>query len=135
MWSMSTTMRWLARRAFPVFVFGLLAFLYYRPTIELNEDLFEPANSGLLIQQFFDFGRLPFIETFNGHGLSDSLMGFVWRAVHGSRDESWVHWYSFVDGALFAPAEVWVSHLDSGRTWHAGALEMALLRRLWLEEA
>ena len=37
--------------------------------------------------------------------------------------------------ALFAPAEVWVSHLDSGRTWHAGALEMALLRRLWLEEA
>ncbi|MFO1270105.1 MAG: methenyltetrahydromethanopterin cyclohydrolase [Rubrivivax sp.] len=40
-----------------------------------------------------------------------------------------------IDGALFAPAEVWVSHLDSGRTWHAGALEMALLRRLWLEEA
>ena len=29
-------------------------------------------------------------------------------------------------GALFAPAEVWVSHLGSGRTWHGGGLEMAL---------
>ncbi|WP_077034777.1 methenyltetrahydromethanopterin cyclohydrolase [Pelomonas sp. KK5] len=40
-----------------------------------------------------------------------------------------------IDGALFAPAEVWVSHLDSGRTWHAGKLEMPLLRSLWLDEA
>ncbi len=38
-----------------------------------------------------------------------------------------------IDPALFAPAEVWVSNLDSGRTWHAGALDMGLLRRLWLE--
>ena len=37
-----------------------------------------------------------------------------------------------LDGALFAPAEVWVSHLDSGRTWHAGRLEMNLLLGLWL---
>jgi len=38
-----------------------------------------------------------------------------------------------IDPALFAPAEVWVSHLDSGRTWHGGAVDMALLRGLWLE--
>jgi methenyltetrahydromethanopterin cyclohydrolase len=40
-----------------------------------------------------------------------------------------------IDPALFAPAEVWVSNLDSGNTWHAGALEMALLRQLWLQDA
>jgi methenyltetrahydromethanopterin cyclohydrolase len=40
-----------------------------------------------------------------------------------------------IDPALFAPAEAWVSNLDSGNTWHAGALDMALLRRLWLQEA
>jgi methenyltetrahydromethanopterin cyclohydrolase len=40
-----------------------------------------------------------------------------------------------IDPALFAPAEVWVSHLDSGQSWHAGALNMALLRSLWLQEA
>jgi methenyltetrahydromethanopterin cyclohydrolase len=40
-----------------------------------------------------------------------------------------------IDPALFAPAEVWISNLDSGNTWHAGALDMALLQRLWLQEA
>jgi methenyltetrahydromethanopterin cyclohydrolase len=40
-----------------------------------------------------------------------------------------------IDPALFAPAEVWVSNLDSGNTFHAGGLDMALLRRLWLEAA
>jgi methenyltetrahydromethanopterin cyclohydrolase len=40
-----------------------------------------------------------------------------------------------IDGALFAPAEVWVSNLASGNTWHAGAPDMALLQRLWLGQA
>ena len=40
-----------------------------------------------------------------------------------------------IDPALFAPAEVWVSNLDSGNTWHAGALNMELLRGLWLQPA
>lgn len=38
-----------------------------------------------------------------------------------------------IDPALFAPAEVWVSNLDSGRTWHAGGIDMGLLRAAWLE--
>ena len=38
-----------------------------------------------------------------------------------------------IDPALFAPAEVWVSNIDSGNTWHCGALDMALLQRLWLQ--
>jgi methenyltetrahydromethanopterin cyclohydrolase len=40
-----------------------------------------------------------------------------------------------IDGALFAPAQVWVSNLDSGNTWHGGAMEMALLQGLWMGEA
>jgi len=40
-----------------------------------------------------------------------------------------------IDAALFAPAEVWVSNLESGNTWHAGALNMDLLRGLWLQQA
>jgi methenyltetrahydromethanopterin cyclohydrolase len=39
-----------------------------------------------------------------------------------------------LDGALFAPAEVWVSHLASGNTWHAGRLDMGLLLDLWRAE-
>jgi methenyltetrahydromethanopterin cyclohydrolase len=41
------------------------------------------------------------------------------------------HDFYQLDGALFAPAEVWVSHLGSGRTWHAGQLDMTLLLGLW----
>jgi methenyltetrahydromethanopterin cyclohydrolase len=40
-----------------------------------------------------------------------------------------------IDGALFAPAEVWVSNIDSGNTWHGGAPAMGLLQRLWLQES
>jgi methenyltetrahydromethanopterin cyclohydrolase len=44
------------------------------------------------------------------------------------------HDFYKIDPALFAPAQAWVSHLDSGRTWHAGALDLGLLRSLWLEQ-
>ena len=40
-----------------------------------------------------------------------------------------------IDAALFAPAEVWVSNLDSGNTWHGGGLNMGLLTGLWLQQA
>lgn len=36
-----------------------------------------------------------------------------------------------IDAALFAPAEVWVSSLESGMTYHGGALNMALLDTQW----
>jgi methenyltetrahydromethanopterin cyclohydrolase len=40
-----------------------------------------------------------------------------------------------LDAALFAPAEVWVSHVGSGQTWHAGALALDLLAREWVAQA
>lgn len=40
-----------------------------------------------------------------------------------------------IDPAFFAPAEVWVSNLDSGNTWHAGATDLPLLQRLWQQAA
>jgi len=36
-----------------------------------------------------------------------------------------------IDPALFAPAEVWVSSLESGATYHGGRLESALLQNQW----
>jgi methenyltetrahydromethanopterin cyclohydrolase len=36
-----------------------------------------------------------------------------------------------IDPALFAPAEVWVSSLESGSTYHGGAIDMALLDAQW----
>jgi methenyltetrahydromethanopterin cyclohydrolase len=36
-----------------------------------------------------------------------------------------------IDPALFAPAEVWASSLESGKTWHGGRIDAALLRAQW----
>jgi methenyltetrahydromethanopterin cyclohydrolase len=43
------------------------------------------------------------------------------------------HDFYKLDGALFAPAEVRVSHIGSGKTWHSGGLRMDLLLGLWQE--
>lgn len=40
-----------------------------------------------------------------------------------------------IDPMLFAPAEVWISHLDSGHTFHAGRCDFGLLARHWLAPA
>ncbi|MDR5817473.1 MULTISPECIES: methenyltetrahydromethanopterin cyclohydrolase [unclassified Caballeronia] len=40
-----------------------------------------------------------------------------------------------IDAALFAPAEVWVSSLESGKTWHGGKVDKALLDAQWLGDA
>lgn len=36
-----------------------------------------------------------------------------------------------IDPALFAPAEVWVSSLESGATWHGGGVNASLLHQQW----
>ncbi|MGF6779943.1 methenyltetrahydromethanopterin cyclohydrolase [Paraburkholderia sp. GAS334] len=36
-----------------------------------------------------------------------------------------------IDAALFAPAEVWVSSLESGATYHGGRVDAALLQAQW----
>jgi len=43
------------------------------------------------------------------------------------------HDFYKLDPALFAPAEAWISHLDSGRTWHAGRSCPELLS--WVERS
>ncbi|KND62430.1 N(5),N(10)-methenyltetrahydromethanopterin cyclohydrolase [Candidatus Burkholderia verschuerenii] len=37
-----------------------------------------------------------------------------------------------IDAALFAPAEIWISSLESGATYHGGAIDRALLDAQWL---
>jgi methenyltetrahydromethanopterin cyclohydrolase len=41
------------------------------------------------------------------------------------------HDFYRIDPALFAPAEVWVSSLESGTTWHGGAIDLAMLQAAW----
>ncbi len=38
-----------------------------------------------------------------------------------------------IDPQLFAPAEVWVSNLNTGKTWNSGQLNLDLLENLWVQ--
>jgi len=81
-------------------------------TVDTDDDAARALALALPSARSRDYGR-PFADVFTEYG------------------------YDFyrIDPALFAPAEAWVSNLASGRTWHAGALNLPLLRGQWLQEA
>jgi len=89
----------LLRAGLPLFAFGLVAYARYVPIILGPSDLFEPANPGLEVQQLADFGRLPWIDTFNAHGFSDSLWEFLYCLIQGFEHRT-RHFYMFLDDAL-----------------------------------
>ncbi|WP_416048562.1 methenyltetrahydromethanopterin cyclohydrolase [Cupriavidus basilensis] len=81
-------------------------------TVDTDDDAARALALALPSARSRDYGR-PFADVFKEYG------------------------YDFyrIDPALFAPAEAWVSNLASGRTWHAGALNLPLLHGQWLQEA
>jgi len=79
----------------PWLLVGIASFNGWWFVLTPSPDFLEPANPGLFIQQWFDFGRVPFFDTFNGHGLSDSFFGFLYCLVHGSDVLSW-QYYDFL---------------------------------------
>lgn len=85
--------------AFPALLVSVTCFAHYHPILGAQTDLFEPGNPTLFIQQWLDFGRVPFVETFNAHAFSDSFFGFVYAALHGGADGSW-RFYDFLGEAL-----------------------------------
>jgi len=95
----SSLERALARTAFPAFLVALTCFARYRPTLEPVTDLFEPGNPALFVQQWVDFGRAPFVETFDAHGFSDSFFRFIYAALHEGNGASWPL-YDFLGEAL-----------------------------------
>lgn len=74
---------------FPWLVVGMAVVSYWEPTVQLSDDFFESGNAALFVQQWADFGKVPFIQTFNAHGFSDSLFAFFERIVSGVQRPSW----------------------------------------------
>lgn len=48
-----------------------------------NADLFESANSSVLISDFFNYGRLPIVSHFGGHMLAGAIEGILYGIVSG----------------------------------------------------
>jgi hypothetical protein len=81
--------RAIGRFTFPWIVVGTVAMMRFTLSHGPSPDFLEPANAGLMIQQWVDFGRLPFLETFGAHGLYDSLFGFAYVTLNGTHDLTW----------------------------------------------
>ena len=71
---------------FPWILVGAMMWMHYDPLAPHNGEMFELANKVLPIQQFYEFGRLPLLETLNAHLLSDIVPGFLYTILHGYYD-------------------------------------------------
>ncbi len=67
----------------PVILIGLTCLAYYTPVVSREIDWFEDANHVLPIQQWNRFGRIPFLDSFNAHALSDFGMGILYSVLNG----------------------------------------------------
>lgn len=67
----------------PIFLIGILIFEFYSPFISQNIEMFEKANPALSIQQFYDFCKIPFIDSFGSHSLSEIFFGFIYTLING----------------------------------------------------
>ena len=73
----------LGRLWFPMICIGIAALATYKPIVSPTIDLFEDANRILPLQQFFDFGKIPFLDTFSSHALSDFGPGALFSLLNG----------------------------------------------------
>jgi hypothetical protein len=63
---------------------GLSCLAYYKPVIAVDIELFEHANRILPLQQWFDFGKVPLLDTFPSHAVSDFGLGWLYSFFNGA---------------------------------------------------
>lgn len=73
----------LNRSWFPILCVGIAALATYKPIVIPGIDWFEDANRILPLQQFHDFGKIPFLDTFSSHAFSDFAPGALFSFLNG----------------------------------------------------
>jgi hypothetical protein len=84
---------------FPLFITGIAFIIFYNPLIPGDQGLFETANTALSVEQYFDFQKVPFIDTFGSHELSEIAFQFIYTAIYGFSDLSFLI-YGFISQAI-----------------------------------
>ena len=73
----------LSKSWFPAIVIGISSLAGYKATVSPSVDWFEDANRILPLQQWFDFGKVPFLDTFSSHAFSDFGPGVLFSFLNG----------------------------------------------------
>jgi hypothetical protein len=80
-------------------ILGLTYFTAVPPLIiDATSELFERANAGMLVYDVIHFGKIPLLESFDGHMLSGSLNGVIFSLLNGT---------SSIDGSYFMNYNFW----------------------------
>ena len=65
-------------------ILGVAGFSQQPPlTIKATTDLFEQANHGMLVFDLFHSGKIPLLQSFDGHQLANSMGGIVFGLLNG----------------------------------------------------
>jgi hypothetical protein len=73
----------LFRTWMPWLLCGLFCMAFYSPIVHAEIDIFESANNILPLQQWYNFGRIPLIDTFNAHAIADFSPGWLYSIFNG----------------------------------------------------
>ncbi len=83
--------------AYPLCLFGFSALSVQIPLVQTyTPDIFESANAGILISDFLNFGKIPLVEHYGGHMMTDVWEGILYGILNG---DFW--------GAAFSPYSVY----------------------------
>ena len=84
----------------PLMLAGIACITFYEPIIKPDIDWFEDANRVLPLHQLFSFGKIPFIDSFSSHALSDFGTGILYSFFNGA-DPMGVFVYRFIIKIIF----------------------------------
>lgn len=72
---------------YPLFLLVIVS-MSYKPVKEIGppSELFESGNPGIGIDQFFQYGKIPILETFNAHAASELIAPFIYSILNGYQD-------------------------------------------------
>ena len=71
----------------PAFLAGMVAWQFYTPIREAGLEMFENANPIVTIQQMYQYGKIPFIDSFNSHALSEIFFRYIYSFFNHSYGE------------------------------------------------
>lgn len=89
----------LSEQWIPWMLAGIVALVLYKPVVTPEIDWFEDGNRILPLQQWFQFGKIPFLDTFSSHALSDWGWGALYSLLNGA-DPMGVFVYGFLLGPI-----------------------------------
>lgn len=97
---------------------SLLAYILYSALPSFDGRLFEPANYVLPVQQWYEFGKVPLLQNFSSHALSDAFFPFIHTLIFGYSTLNLLN-YGFFENVMALLLATWFLGRFAGNTHFA----------------